>query len=319
VPGPDPARRRLPRRVDPLEAVAAAAIAEAERAAISEDIAAGLVPPWVRRSLHPHELTAGVVFAAIDADEERFARAIARRLADERAAALELVGSYLRTFPTGVQATEALSRLEVDGLAGVPRMAALVEVTRRDLRVVLEQAHAAGAGRVLAEAAQQGVLGVPGSALVTAPTAAQLDQLALRLAVAPQVALVQALREEAVRMPTPADVGALVDHLAEHAAGLSDRALADVARQSSSGADGLGRQDGAVAVPVPPARVYASELLDGATCGPCSFVDGNEYPDIPAGRLDYPNGLYRLCEGGLRCRGTLVFVWPSEAPATVAR
>lgn len=92
--------------------------------------------------------------------------------------------------------------------------------------------------------------------------------------------------------------------------------LDDYARTAAQGADGLGRQAGAASIELEP-RIYASELLDGSTCGPCSMVDGAEYSDLARAMADYPTGTYRACEGGPRCRGTLVFVWPTEAPPTV--
>lgn len=96
----------------------------------------------------------------------------------------------------------------------------------------------------------------------------------------------------------------------------SRASLDDYARTAAQGADGLGRQAGAAAIDARP-RIYASELLDGATCGPCSMVDGAEYETLERAMADYPTGTYRACEGGPRCRGTLVFVWPTEAPPTV--
>jgi hypothetical protein len=58
-----------------------------------------------------------------------------------------------------------------------------------------------------------------------------------------------------------------------------------------------------------PKNIYASELMDGATCDSCIGVDGTEYPDIPSAEQDYPLGGYAQCDGGLRCRGTLVAKW----------
>jgi hypothetical protein len=42
------------------------------------------------------------------------------------------------------------------------------------------------------------------------------------------------------------------------------------------------------------------------------MIDGTDYPDLETAQKDYPAGIYRQCEGGARCRGTLVFVWGSE-------
>lgn len=62
-------------------------------------------------------------------------------------------------------------------------------------------------------------------------------------------------------------------------------------------------------------RVYASELLDTNTCTSCAAVDGKEYPSVEAAHQEYHgHGGYMGCLGGLRCRGTLVFVY-AETPA----
>lgn len=58
-----------------------------------------------------------------------------------------------------------------------------------------------------------------------------------------------------------------------------------------------------------PKNVYASEILDGNTCGPCEQEDGAEWPNAAAAESAYPLGGYIDCEGGLRCRGVLVGVY----------
>jgi HK97 family phage portal protein len=64
--------------------------------------------------------------------------------------------------------------------------------------------------------------------------------------------------------------------------------------------------------PIP--AYYASEVLDQNTCPACRWVDrkwlGNSIKDV---RALYPSGGYVDCEGGPRCRGTVVVVWrPGE-------
>lgn len=61
--------------------------------------------------------------------------------------------------------------------------------------------------------------------------------------------------------------------------------------------------------PNKPTKVYASELLDEATCDACTEVDGTEYKDVDEATLDYPTGGYVDCQGQERCRGTLVAVY----------
>lgn len=65
----------------------------------------------------------------------------------------------------------------------------------------------------------------------------------------------------------------------------------------------------------PKTAVYATEVMDAATCSPCRKIDGTwlGYSDNSADmkniRATYPNGGYAKCDGRLRCRGTVVGVW----------
>jgi len=67
----------------------------------------------------------------------------------------------------------------------------------------------------------------------------------------------------------------------------------------------------------PEAALYASEIMDTNTCGPCRDVDkkwlGNA-SDLEQVFKTYPFGGYIGCLGGDRCRGTVVAIW---RPATV--
>ncbi|NAZ73878.1 hypothetical protein GTQ99_00335 [Kineococcus sp. T13] len=55
-----------------------------------------------------------------------------------------------------------------------------------------------------------------------------------------------------------------------------------------------------------PDAVFASELLDSATCSACAARDGKEYDSLTAAEKDYPSGGYKECKGRGRCRGTIV-------------
>lgn len=55
-------------------------------------------------------------------------------------------------------------------------------------------------------------------------------------------------------------------------------------------------------------------------CHACADVDGREYDSLAEGREDYPLGGFARCDGGPRCRGTLIFEYapgsvPPEDPA----
>lgn len=87
--------------------------------------------------------------------------------------------------------------------------------------------------------------------------------------------------------------------------GIPHAGAVDEARQGVHQMIGAARVDAAAAAG--PARIWASELLDGNTCPVCAAVDGREYESLEAAREDYPLGGFARCDGGPRCRGTLIF------------
>jgi hypothetical protein len=58
-----------------------------------------------------------------------------------------------------------------------------------------------------------------------------------------------------------------------------------------------------------PARYYSSEILDVNTCSACASVDGTQYESLEDTEQDYPGGGFVNCEGGDRCRGTIIAVY----------
>jgi hypothetical protein len=101
-----------------------------------------------------------------------------------------------------------------------------------------------------------------------------------------------------------------------HLEGLTDQYLIDQLGGALTAAQNQARF--AVMATGPVSEVYASELLDTATCVNCADRDETQYPTLAAGELDYPTGGYKNCLGGPRCRGTLVVVYATESPATIA-
>jgi hypothetical protein len=59
-------------------------------------------------------------------------------------------------------------------------------------------------------------------------------------------------------------------------------------------------------------QLYASELLDSNTCGNCMDVDGEDLEQDEAFEM-YAGGGYIECEGGSRCRGTVIAVYEGES------
>jgi hypothetical protein len=62
-------------------------------------------------------------------------------------------------------------------------------------------------------------------------------------------------------------------------------------------------------------HLYASELLDVNTCPACAYIDGQKLTITQARRL-YGGGGYLECDGGPRCRGTVVAVYEGERSYT---
>lgn len=58
-----------------------------------------------------------------------------------------------------------------------------------------------------------------------------------------------------------------------------------------------------------PKMFAASELLDSNTCDPCYMIDGTEWDSIVDAQAEYGSGGYVDCDGGPRCRGTIVAVY----------
>jgi len=107
---------------------------------------------------------------------------------------------------------------------------------------------------------------------------------------------------------SPDQVAAQVD---EHLADLSDAPVREAIGGAMSAAQNEGRM--AVLQAAPTARYIASEILDKNGCPDCRKVDGTVYESLPDARKAYPSGGYVDCEGGSRCRGTLVAVWDAAA------
>jgi hypothetical protein len=159
------------------------------------------------------------------------------------------------------------------------------------------------ADQMAAEAESQGVQ-------VEAPPADEetLGAVATAIAVLLAVWLAGAAAREALRLAVPgAAAGAVAAAVVAFLAGLSDRFLKDQLGAALSQAQASGRF--AVLHDVPVAEYVSSEVLDSSTCGPCRDVDGTTFADLDAAEAAYGNGSYIHCEGGIRCRGTVIALW----------
>jgi hypothetical protein len=112
---------------------------------------------------------------------------------------------------------------------------------------------------------------------------------------------------QVARGRTPAEVAGEVER---YLLGLEHRWEADQLRGAVQAAQVAGRTETWARMPEErPVLYQASELLDAATCGPCRDVDGREWRDLAGAVREYPFGGYVGCEGGPRCRGTLVAIF----------
>lgn len=283
-------------------------LAEAEQDTREALLAADRTVPGATRDLFPHEIRAGVLFAELDRDTEQAAAVLARLWTQLRGHTLTQLEAYLAGLPDrGAALLQALA-----DLADPTHPAVLAEgfqhgqVTRQ-MAEVLAGVYARGAGGVVAEADRQGVARWP----LPEPSLPALEQFAAVARALAGNAAAHAVQGalNAARGPGSTRAGVLAA-----AADYSGTAGDDLARQAANTALGVGRGEAVEAGPTPE-RVYASELRDRNTCVPCYHVDGREYTSMAAALGDYPQaGAYRNCEGGSRCRGTLIFVW-DETPA----
>jgi hypothetical protein len=188
---------------------------------------------------------------------------------------------------------EQLAAITVTPLAA----AAIVAVAKRVARN--------GVAQVTAEAKAQGVT-------AAAPDLDEIDESLSARAAALDKNLADTLGQAASKKAlslsgaalAPADVATAVrGHLEGLSTAYLDEQLGGLVQQSQN----TGRRETMRANP--PSKVYGSALLDTNTCGPCEDHDGEEYPSIEDAEQDYPVGGLGDCEGGLRCRCTVIAEW----------
>lgn len=293
------------------------ALLEAEVEQLERELALGYAVPGKRRPF-PHELRAGVRFAELDRQAEELSLRLSRAaLASRNAVAAQLEALDL---PDDPRRALAVLRQLADPSSGrvLPLVGDLVDRLAERIALNLVATAADSAGELLEEARRQGLTVLPELIAVDSDGARALADQARRAAVQPVAHSLGVALEAAERLAA-AGAGAggrlMREGIARAVRSASVKSTEDTARQAASVAQSVGRTTAAKAAPRP-SSVYASELLDTATCGPCARVDGRTYTTLEEALLDYPGaGGHVFCEGGQRCRGTLVYVW-DEAPAT---
>lgn len=251
----------------------------------------------LRRQPYSHEVAAAVDFAEIDRAWDVQVDKIVSQWSEIQAMQIDDLVA---------QVEDAAERGDLYGMATVRTQADGVEIIQERMDAMVLD----GAIGAVLEARRQGV------EMPTPDIDAVSESLAPR-ALATATLLAHGISESASRHALLHAGGAL-DSIAiagavrEHLESLSDAFLRDQFGGAVTTAQNAGRL---AVMEQADGRLYASELLDGATCSPCANKDGTEYTDEDAARTDYPSSGYRGCKGGTRCRGTLVKVYDESEPS----
>lgn len=259
----------------------------------------GASVPWASRPLTEQEQASGVRFGEIHGLQETLLETVESVLAGLTAATVAAVVDAAGRGAKDMLATLAEWRVELP--------ASVADEVGRALPVVedaLVSSFRESSKLVVKEAARQGVKLAPVTEqpgwvrdlaeTVTGKPVARVLDVARDLHASPSAV---------VAPPAPEAVQEALE-------GISPKGPIDVARQANHAVVNAGRVETVEQATRKPAYLWSTEVLDGNQCGPCARIDGTEWETLEEARQHYPEGQgYVNCEGGNRCRGTLVFVW----------
>ena len=259
----------------------------------------GASVPWASRPLTEQEQASGVRFGDIHGLQDTLLAAVEPVLAGLSAVTVAAVVDAAGRSAKDMLATLAAWRVELPAPVA-QEVARAVPVVEEALATTFRES----SRLVVAEAARQGVKLTP---VVEQPV--WVRDLAETVTSKPVEKVLDAARDlhtapsAAVTPPAPEAVKQTLTDL-------SPKAPVDLARQANHAAVNAGRTETIEQNDRKPAYLWATEMLDGHTCGPCAKIDETEWGTLEEARKFYPEGQgYVKCEGGPRCRGTLVFVW----------
>jgi hypothetical protein len=195
---------------------------------------------------------------------------------------------------------DQLSNLSVDSKAGAKLLA--------DAMASLA---AQAVSRMIAEVASQGVTVDPAKVKVKT---ARLSKVASARAALAGAYVAQQAGQRALQVVAASSGTDAGDNVSAFVDGLSQTSLRDQLGAALSAAQNAGRVAVLDAVPssAGTATYTASEILDGNTCDPCQEIDGETFATLDDAEAAYANGGYIDCDGGLRCRGTVMSTWGDE-------
>lgn len=301
--------------------------------------AAPPVPPAARLDIHHHT---ALPAAPAETDVWRmpaFARALTRRpprapRAQDDAPAVVLPPEVRTAFedalarllddwdeqvlPDQYAALEEQIQAAVDaddttalGALTVPDNAA-IDVLRRALGEMATTA----AQQMAAEAAAQGVTVKPPRAdrALTNVFGSELVDIASATVSLLSADMAASAGREALRLFTPGGDGpGIASQVVTFLRGLKNWRRRDQLGGTLHRAQNLGRL--ATLAAAPAATYTACEINDINECQPCAEIDGTVFTDLAAAQGAYGAGSYVLCEGGVRCRGTVVATWDTGSTA----
>lgn len=280
-------------------------LAETEAELILAEAAAGESVTNAIRPLNKAERRAKMRFGEIEKIEAKAASEAAEIIAEIAQAYIRaVIGEFFGGRVAVDSATLAAKLTSIN--ASIPHAAKdSMTAAAGKLGRIFEGVHTAASEIAIGEARRQGVTGLPEP---LTPTPGRFDPFGQAVALQVWNRITGRLQADYLN-PSALRLAELTRDDFEAAAGkISLDGGLDLARQSIHSAHGAGRIE--TAEILAPTEVYSSELMDGATCGPCARVDGKDYDDLIEAKTEYETGGYGACAGGARCRGTLVFIYP---------
>jgi hypothetical protein len=267
---------------------------------LAEHVTAAAGP--LRRQPTDLETRARVDFAAMDKAWHQAVDGAVSAWADVQAAQRKEITAAVKAA-ADADDLDRLDKLTVDTSDGA------------NLLIARMIAYAREAGEAQqAEAEAQGVTvpdwSLDDEALTAAAIRDRLRQLGRTAARVLGTGLVQSAVRQAMRLWGSGSASHVADMVDEHLASLSGTAVEEQIGAVMTAAQNEGRF--AVLAVAPPAEYVATEILDKNSCKPCRNNDGRRYTNLTDARAAYPTGGYTECQGGPRCRGTLITVWPQD-------
>jgi len=264
----------------------------------------------LRRQPYDVEVQAAVDFRSLDVAHDLAATGL-EALYLERVIPAQIaeIAAAITTTKAGTERV----RVTRAAMAGVTASS----YARDELADLLLAAARAGAQAAVREVTAQGVAAeMPGDEVLAGLVGDQAD--AVSQMAAHGISL--AAQRRAVQSVGGRSAGEIAAEVTAHLQGMKHTWTVDQLKGAVTMAQNVARTHVfAQALEQTVASIYASEILDVNTCPQCMANDGREYDSIEAAVMDYASGGFHACDGGPRCRGTLVFVRATEIdPASSA-